>query len=97
MLISAAQNVPLAQFATSNLRRSRKFMMRLSFLMKTWRVSPQNKLGIEDNMSNIFTIIIMILMAVLGGFSSLYVLTALPVVIIYKIYRKLKYGCKITD
>ena len=71
--------------------------MRLSFLMKTWRVSPQNKLGMEDNMSNIFTIIIMILMAVFGGFSSLYVLTALPVVIIYKIYRKLKYGCKITD
>lgn len=50
-----------------------------------------------DKMSNIFTIIIMVIMAVLGGFSSLYVLISLPATVIWKIYRKIRYGCKITD
>ena len=48
-------------------------------------------------MSNIFTIIILVIMAIIGGFSTLYVALSLPAVIIWKIYRKIRYGYKITD
>ena len=36
-------------------------------------------------------------MAIVGGASSVYLIIALPAVIIWKIYRKIKYGYKITD
>ena len=48
-------------------------------------------------MSNIFTIAALVIMGVLGGFSSLYVLISLPALVIWKIYRKIRYGYKITD
>lgn len=48
-------------------------------------------------MSRIISYLILGIMAVLGGGSTLYLLISLPAVIIWKIYRKVKYGYKITD
>ncbi len=45
-------------------------------------------------MSNVFVLIIFALMALMGGGSTIYVVLALPATIIYKIFRKVKYGEK---
>ena len=46
-------------------------------------------------MSNIFIYLFILFMVVIGGGSTIYLVSALPVVIIYKTYRKIKYGEKI--
>ena len=46
-------------------------------------------------MSNIPIYMIIAVMALLGGGSTVYVVCSLPVVIIYKIYRKVKFGERI--
>lgn len=46
-------------------------------------------------MSNIAIYIMIFFMCVCGGLSTLYVAISLPVVIIWKIYRKIKFGEKI--
>ncbi len=43
-------------------------------------------------MSSIFSVIMMILLAVVGGFPTIAITVCIPVIIIWKIYRKLKYG-----
>ena len=48
-------------------------------------------------MNQIFLYIIVGIMAIMGGGTSLYLVISLPAVIIWKIYRKIKYGYKITD
>lgn len=48
-------------------------------------------------MNNVATIILFVMMAIMGGVSSLYLVISLPVVIIWKIYRKIRYGYKLTD
>lgn len=48
-------------------------------------------------MNQIATIIVLVIMGILGGCSTLYLLIAAPVVLIQKIYRKIKYGTKLTD
>lgn len=48
-------------------------------------------------MNQIVGWIIFALMAVLGGGASLFLVVSLPVVIIWKIYRKIRYGYKLTD
>ena len=48
-------------------------------------------------MGNILTIIMIIFMAVIGGGSTIFLVVSLPAVIIWKIYRKIKYGYKLTD
>ena len=48
-------------------------------------------------MNQILTYIIFGIMAVMGGGTSLFLVISLPTVIIWKIYRKIKYGYKITD
>lgn len=48
-------------------------------------------------MSQIFFYIIFGIMAVMGGGTSLFLVISLPVVIIWKIYRNIKYGYRITD
>lgn len=48
-------------------------------------------------MNNVVTIISFVTMAIMGGVSSLYLVISLPVVIIWKIYRKIRYGYKLTD
>lgn len=49
------------------------------------------------DMNQIATIIVLVIMGILGGCSTLYLLIAAPVVLIQKIYRKIKYGTKLTD
>lgn len=48
-------------------------------------------------MSQILSIFMFIVMGIAGGLSSIYLTIALPAVIIWKIFRKNKYGYKITD
>lgn len=48
-------------------------------------------------MSNFLLYVFIFLMAVMGGVSTIVVLAAIPVVLISKIYRKIRYGCKLTD
>jgi len=51
----------------------------------------------EVIMNQIFSNIIFGIMAIMGGGTSLFLVISLPVVIIWKIFRKIKYGYKITD
>lgn len=51
----------------------------------------------EVIMNQILTYFIFGIMAVMGGGTSLFLVISLPTVIIWKIYRKIKYGYKITD
>lgn len=48
-------------------------------------------------MNQIFTIILIIIMGLVGGLSSIFLVISLPAVIIWKIYRKIKFGYKLTD
>ena len=47
-------------------------------------------------MSDIFTIILIVIMAIMGGLSTLYIVVSLPAVIIWKLIRLAK-GYKLTD
>ncbi len=51
----------------------------------------------EVIMNQIFSYLIFGIMAIMGGGTSLFLVISLPTVIIWKIYRKIKYGYKITD
>lgn len=51
----------------------------------------------EVIMNQIFSYIIFGIMAIMGGGTSLFLVISLPAVIIWKIYRKIRYGYKITD
>ena len=51
----------------------------------------------EVEYGKILMYILIFIMAVFGGVSSFVVLLAVPGMIIYKIYRKIRYGCKLTD
>ena len=53
--------------------------------------------GGEKHMWNVLLYVFIFLMAVMGGVSTIVVLAAVPVVLISKIYRKIRYGCKLTD
>lgn len=48
-------------------------------------------------MNQIFFYLIFGIMAIMGGGTSLFLVISLPAVIIWKLYRKIKYGYKITD
>ena len=48
-------------------------------------------------MYRVFIMILFGFMAILGGGSSIYMLVSIPAIIIWKIYRKVKYGYKLTD
>lgn len=48
-------------------------------------------------MGNIGIFILIALMVVMGGASSLYILVTMPVIIAKKIYRKIKYGKSLYD
>lgn len=43
-------------------------------------------------MSNLIIYLFIVFMAITGGFSTLYLVISLPTVIIWKIYRKIKYN-----
>ena len=48
-------------------------------------------------MKQIFSYLIFGIMAIMGGGTSLFLVISLPAVIIWKIYRKFRFGYKITD
>ena len=48
-------------------------------------------------MDQIFYYLVFGIMAIMGGGTSIVLVISLPAVIIWKIYRKIKYGYKITD
>ena len=48
-------------------------------------------------MSNILLYLLIILMGIMGGLSSVIVLVMIPVVLIRKFYGKIRYGKKMTD
>ena len=48
-------------------------------------------------MNQIFSYVAIGIMAIMGGGTSLFLLISLPAIIVWKIYRKIKYGYKITD
>lgn len=48
-------------------------------------------------MNQVFSMIAFVIMAIVGGGTTLYLLISFPAVIIWKIYRKIKFGYKITD
>lgn len=51
----------------------------------------------EVIMKDILTFIFLGFMVIIGGGTSLYLIISLPAVIVWKIYRKIRYGYKITD
>ena len=53
-----------------------------------WKMKMERKII----MSNIFIYLFILFMGVLGGGSTIYVVSALPIVIIYKIHRRIKHG-----
>jgi hypothetical protein len=48
-------------------------------------------------MKNIFTYIVVVLMGIMGGGASIYILVSLPVMLIWKISRKNRYGISMFD
>ena len=48
-------------------------------------------------MSDIFVNIIIIIMGIMGGVSSLYVIVSLPAVLLWKLYRMIFKGYKFSD
>ena len=48
-------------------------------------------------MGRIFGIIMVVMMAVLGGIPTIYITLSIPVVIFQKIYGKIKYGKSLYD
>lgn len=48
-------------------------------------------------MSSIVTYLMVAVMGIVGGLTSLYLLVSIPVLLVWKIYRKIKYGCSLYD
>ena len=48
-------------------------------------------------MSQILRMIFLVIMAIVGGLPTLFLVISFPAVIIWKIYRCIRYGYKITD
>lgn len=48
-------------------------------------------------MGNIFSIIMVIIMGILGGIPTIYITVSIPVVLVQKIIGKVKYGKSLYD
>ena len=48
-------------------------------------------------MNNVATLIMFVFMAIVGGCSTVYCIVALIVMILYKLYRKIRYGTSLYD
>ena len=46
-------------------------------------------------MQNLWSMLLIVFMVILGGIPTLYILVSLPVILVQKIYRKGKYGISI--
>ena len=51
----------------------------------------------EVIMDQLYSNIIFAIMAIMGGGSSLVIVFLIPAMIIWKLYRKIRYGYKMTD
>ena len=56
----------------------------------------QQRISKEDFFMNIGILILMIIGGGVGVLSSLYIALSFPAVIVWKIYRKIRYGYKLT-
>lgn len=43
-------------------------------------------------MPGFVTVILIVIMGIIGGLTSLYLLVGIPVLIVWKLYRKIRYG-----
>jgi len=48
-------------------------------------------------MNKIVAMIMLVIMAVMGGGSTIAIAVGMPAMILWKIYRKIRYGYKLTD
>lgn len=48
-------------------------------------------------MSNILTIVMLVIMGVVGGLSSILLVLSFPAILIWKIYRKIRYRYSLYD
>ena len=48
-------------------------------------------------MNQVVAMIMLVVMAIMGGGSSIAMVIGIPAMIIWKIYRKIRYGYKLTD
>ncbi|MGN0248832.1 MAG: hypothetical protein ACI4C0_06010 [Lachnospiraceae bacterium] len=48
-------------------------------------------------MSNILTMVMLVIMGIVGGLSSIVLVLSFPAVLIWKIYRKFRYGYSLYD
>lgn len=48
-------------------------------------------------MSSIVIYLMVAVMGIVGGLTSLYLLVSIPVLLVWKIYRKIKYGYSLYD
>lgn len=48
-------------------------------------------------MDNIVNVLMIAVMAILGGIPSLYILISMPVILVQKVYGKVKYGRSLYD
>lgn len=51
----------------------------------------------EENMEDIFSVVMVGLMVLLGGVPSIYILVSMPLILAEKIYGKVKYGKSLYD
>jgi hypothetical protein len=51
----------------------------------------------EKSMKDIILYVVIILMGIMGGGASIYILVSLPAMLIWKIYRKIRYGYSMFD
>jgi len=45
----------------------------------------------------ILSFLVLIIYAIIGGASTLYLLFSMPAIFIWKVYRKVKFGLRLTD
>lgn len=48
-------------------------------------------------MPDFITYLLVAVMGIVGGLTSLYLLISMPVLLVWKIYRKIRYGCSLYD
>jgi hypothetical protein len=51
----------------------------------------------KKQMKDIILYVVIILMGIMGGGASIYILVSLPAMLIWKIYRKIRYGYSMFD
>ena len=53
--------------------------------------------GVDRDMGNIGMVILMVVGGAVGIFSSMYIALSFPAIILWKIYRRIRFGYKLVD